>query len=79
MIIQYVDRALHRAHYRLIEDGAFCATVPGLPGVIATGPTVETCRNQLAEVVEGWVLMRVARGLRVPALGGVTVHVKKAS
>ena len=79
MITTYLEKALRRARYRLVDGGVFCATVPGLRGVIATGPTLETCRDQLAEVVEEWVLVRVARGLRVPPLGGTKVEVKKAS
>lgn len=79
MITRYLDRALRRARYREVDDGTFCATVKGLRGVIATGTSLEACREQLAEVVEEWVLVRVARGLRVPALDGVTVEVKKAS
>jgi len=47
--------------------------------VIATAPTVEGCRTQLAEVIEAWILVRVARGLSVPALGRATVQVKRAS
>ncbi len=78
MITTYLDKALRRARYQQV-DGVFCATVPGLPGVIATAPTLEACRDQLAEVIEEWVLVRVARGLRVPPLGGIKVEVKKAS
>ena len=40
---------------------------------------VEECRTQLAEVIEAWVLVRVARGLKVPPIGGATVQVKRAS
>jgi predicted RNase H-like HicB family nuclease len=79
MITTYLDKALRRARYKQVDGGAFCATVPGLQGVLATGSTLETCRDQLAEVVEEWILVRVARGLRVPPLGGVKVEVKKAS
>lgn len=79
MITSYIDEALRRAHYSKLENGTFCATVSALPGVIATGATLERCRDQLAEVVEEWVLVRVARGLRVPPLGRVRVAVKKAS
>ncbi|MBI5497274.1 MAG: type II toxin-antitoxin system HicB family antitoxin [Deltaproteobacteria bacterium] len=77
MIIDYVTEALRRAHYQL-ADGEYCGTVAALPGVISTGVTLEACRDQLAEVVEGWVLVRVARGLPVPRLGRRTVVVKKA-
>jgi predicted RNase H-like HicB family nuclease len=79
MITNYLDKALRRARYKQVDGGVFCATVPGLQGVIATGVTLETCRDELAEVVEEWILVRVARGLRVPPLGGVKVEVKKAS
>lgn len=79
MILKYIDKALRRARYTQPDPGVFCATVPGLRGVIATASTLETCRDQLAEVIEEWVLVRVARGLSVPPIGGVTVSVKKAS
>ena len=78
MITRYLDRALRRARSREVDDGTFCATVRGLRGVIATGTSLESCRDELAEVVEEWVLVRVARGLRVPTLDGATVEVKKA-
>lgn len=77
MISRYVDRALRTAHYSPIDEG-FCATVPALRGVIATGSTVEGCRDQLAEVIEEWVLLRVSRGLSIPAIGGARIQVRKA-
>jgi predicted RNase H-like HicB family nuclease len=79
MISQYVASALERAQYRAIDDGTFAATVRGLKGVVATGATLEACRRDLAEVVEEWVLVRVARGLPVPSLGKVVVKVRRAS
>ncbi len=79
MIRQYVDEALRRAQYDKLEDGTFSAEVPELPGVLATGDALEACREELAEVVEEWVLVRVARGLDVPPLGGIEVKVKHAS
>ena len=79
MIVKYIDKALHRARYVQVDGGSFTGTVPTLRGVLATGATLEACRDQLAEVVEDWVLVRVARGLAVPSLGGARVGVKKAS
>lgn len=79
MIIQYVTTALERAHYRLVDDGTFAATVRGLRGVVATGTGLEACRRDLAEVVEEWVLIRVARGLVVPRLGKAMVTIRRAS
>jgi len=77
MISAYVEKALDRARYDALEDGSFCATVRGLRGVIALGHGVEACRRELAEAVEQWVLVRVACGLAVPRLGGVTVSVRR--
>lgn len=78
MVREYVDDALRRAQYDKLEDGTFYAEVPELRGVLATGDTLEACRTQLGEVVEEWILVRVAKGLRVPPLGGVAVEVKEA-
>jgi predicted RNase H-like HicB family nuclease len=78
MITKYIEKALQKAVYEPLEDGSFYATVPGLRGVIALGRGVEECRHELAEVVEEWVLMRVARGLSVPKLGGLSVSVRRA-
>jgi predicted RNase H-like HicB family nuclease len=78
VIRQYVDEALRSARYDKLEDGTFYGEVPRLRGVLATAETLEECRSQLAEVVEEWILIRVARRLRVPRLGGVQARVKKA-
>jgi predicted RNase H-like HicB family nuclease len=78
MIVRYIEKALARARYEQLEDGSLCATVSGLRGVIAVGRSVEECRRELAEVVEQWVLVRIARRLNVPKLGGVVVKVRRA-
>ena len=79
MILAYVEEALARAQYDRLEDGSYVAEVVGLQGVIGTGDSREACRTNLAEIVEEWVLVRVARGLSVPPLNGITVAVRHAS
>ena len=74
MIRDYIEAALQRAHYELIEDEEpFYGEVPKLQGVWATGKTLEECRQKLAEVVDGWVLIRLARGLDIPPLGQMRI------
>ncbi len=75
MIRAYIDRALARATFDKLEDGTVAGEVPELPGVLATGATEAACRETLAEVIEEWVLVRVSRGLAVPAIDGITVAV----
>ncbi|MBM4061573.1 MAG: type II toxin-antitoxin system HicB family antitoxin [Planctomycetes bacterium] len=77
MISHYLGEALRRARYEP-ADGGFLATVRGLRGVVAHGQTLEACRAQLSEVVEEWVLVRVARGLPVPPLGRARIRVRRA-
>ena len=79
MITRYIEKALGRASYQALEGGSYCATVRGLRGVVALGKTVEECRRELADVIEEWILVRVARGLDVPPIGGVVIKVRRAS
>ncbi len=75
----YLKEALDRAEYEKFEDGSYVAQVPGLQGILGTGATLETCRANLSEVVEEWILVKVSRGLAVPPLGNVVVEIKHAS
>ena len=75
MVLQYIQTALERAHYEIIEDEEpFYGEVPLLAGVWATGKSLEECRRNLAEAIEDWVLFSIAKGLSIPALGEVTIH-----
>ncbi|HEX6811005.1 MAG TPA: type II toxin-antitoxin system HicB family antitoxin [Planctomycetota bacterium] len=78
MISRYLGEALRRARY-VAMPGGYTATVRGLRGVIALARTQAACRAQLSEVVEEWVLVRVARGLPIPRLGRAQIRVRRAS
>jgi predicted RNase H-like HicB family nuclease len=77
MVRQYIDRALHRATYEEPDGGTFTGEVPGLQGALAHADTLESCREQLAEVIEERVLVRVSQGLPLPTVDGVTVAVTR--
>ncbi len=79
MISAYLRKALQEARYELLENGTYYGEVPSLPGVIATADSLEACRDQLAEVIEEWILVRVAKGLKIPPLGPCEIEVRKAS
>jgi predicted RNase H-like HicB family nuclease len=73
MIIHYINEALRRARYEKIEDKEpYYAEIPELPGVWATRPTIEECREH-AETVEDWVLFSIAKGLPIPPIGEATI------
>ena len=70
MIVEYIEAALEKATYEIIEDEEpYYGEVPGLDGVWATGKTLEECRRSLAEVIDGWVIVRLRKGLPIPSIG----------
>lgn len=77
MITEYVEEALRRARYELIEDREtpYYGEVADLPGVWACGPTLELCRQELKDVIEGWILLSVRQSLDIPPLGDIEFHV----
>jgi len=71
MITDYIEAALSKAKYEMIEDEEpYYGEVPELEGVWATGKTLEECRNYLVEVIDGWILVRLRKGLPIPPIGG---------
>jgi predicted RNase H-like HicB family nuclease len=70
MLTEYVEEALKRARYEIINDEEpYYGQVDELRGVWATGKTLEECRNNLKEVIEGWILISIKKGLPIPKLG----------
>jgi predicted RNase H-like HicB family nuclease len=74
MIGEYIQAALERARYELIDDAEpYYGEVRELPGVWASGATLEDCRRGLVEVIEGWIIVRLRNGLDIPPLGDHTI------
>lgn len=73
MIAEFIQAALRRANYEL-EEGVFYANVPELPGVLAYGSTLEECRNQLIEVIEGWLIVGIRHGDAIPVLDTIDLN-----
>jgi len=70
MITEYIAAALSRAKYEIIEDEEpYYGEVPELKGVWATGKTLEECRQNLAEIIDGWLVVKLKKGLPIPPLG----------
>lgn len=75
MIIQYIETALAHARYDVIKDEEpYYGEVPELSGVWATGKTLEECRRNLMEVIDGWIIVRLRRGLPIPPIDNCTIE-----
>ena len=67
MLQNYISNYLNRAKYELIDDGKkFYAEIKELRGVWATGDTLEECRQNLVNTLEGWLILRLRKNLPVP-------------
>ena len=75
MFSEYIQAALTLAEYDTLEDGSYVATVEGLQGVIAIGDSVEECRRDLIEVIEGWIVLRLKLGDSIPPIQGISINV----
>ena len=74
MIIDYINAALAQAHYEIIEDEEpYYGEIPVLSGVYATGKTLEECRKNLEEVIDGWLIIRLRRGMSIPPVQGIII------
>ena len=73
MLTSYIKAAMRRAHYEILSDGgSFYGEIDGLAGVYANAETLEACRDELEEVLEEWILLRVSRQLDLPLSTSIT-------
>lgn len=73
MLSQYMQAALRRARYKLLDDGSWYAEIPDFRGVWANAADVETCRGELAEVLEEWLLLKIHDGDDLPVVDGLKI------
>lgn len=73
MIGEYIRAAMKEARYEILDDGGFYGEVEGLKGVWANADTLEATREELEEVLEEWIALRLSKNLPIPSIGGVTL------
>lgn len=71
MLTNYLQAAMHRAVYEPIDDGTFFAEIPGFDGLWANAETLEACRDELLEVLEGWIILGLRLGHTLPVIDGI--------
>ena len=77
-LAEYIRLAMREAVYEILEDdGSYFGTVPGFQGAWANADTVEECRRELAEVLEGWLTLGFELGHPTPKLPEVELVFKE--
>jgi predicted RNase H-like HicB family nuclease len=80
MLTDYIRAAMHRAKYEVLpDDGSFYGEIPGFDGVYANAATLEVCRDELEEVLEEWILLRVSKNLPLPVVDGIELTIKEVA
>lgn len=80
MLNKYIQAALRHAKYEILaDDGSFYGEVPECNGVYANAETLEQCREELAEVLEEWILFRVHKNCALPEIDGIEIRIKEVA
>ncbi|HEX8230385.1 MAG TPA: type II toxin-antitoxin system HicB family antitoxin [Chloroflexia bacterium] len=67
MLTNYIKAAMRQGRYEILpEDKTYYGEIPGFVGVYANSNTLESCREELKEVLAEWILLRVSRNLPLP-------------
>ena len=74
MFAQYLDKAMRHAQIEQIEqieDGSYFGSIPGFQGVWSNAATEDASRQELREVLEGWILLQIADHTPLPTVDGL--------
>ena len=79
MLTEYIEAAMRKAKYEILcDDNTFYGSIPGFDGVYANAEDLETCRSELKEVLEEWIMLGISRHLPLPAVDGIRLVVEEA-
>ena len=76
MLIEYINKAMSKAVYEKLEDGTYSGKIPQTPGVIAFGESLYQCQEELKSVLEGWLIVKIRHGDKLPIIGGINLNNK---
>jgi predicted RNase H-like HicB family nuclease len=77
MIVKYIDRAMSKAVYDKLDDGSFAGKIPQCPGVIAFGETLYQCEQELKASLEGWLIVKLRHGDKLPVISNISLNKRK--
>ena len=80
MLTKYTQAALRQAKYEILEDdGSFYGEIAICNGVFSNASSLEECREQLEEVLEEWILLRVYKNLEIPVIDGIELTINETA
>ncbi len=77
MLTEYIHSAMRNAHYTVLpENEGYYGRIEGLRGVWANCETLEECREELREVLEGWIALGLEMGHLIPIIDNIDLNVR---
>jgi len=74
ILTAFTNAAMREAKYRILEDGSFFGEIPSCPGVWANQQSLEDCREELQEVLEEWLIVKLRDHDPLPQIGGIDLN-----
>jgi predicted RNase H-like HicB family nuclease len=76
MLIEYVNKAMSKAVYDKLEDGTYSGKISLCPGVVAFGESLYECEKELRSSLEGWLIVKIRYGDKLPVIGKINLNKK---
>lgn len=71
---EYINKALEKAVYEVLEDGTYAAEIPECQGVIALGKSLDECKEELKSVLEDWIILGLKLAHPIPIIDGIDLN-----
>lgn len=76
MLIEYIAKALQQATYKQLEDKNWFGEIKGFNGVWASAKSIEACRQELIEVLEEWLFLKIRDHNPIPTIEGAPLKIQ---
>ncbi len=77
MLTNYINKAMHKATYELLEDKTYYGEIPECQGVWANTQTLEACREELQDALEGWIVLGLRLGHTLPIIDDINLSISQ--
>ncbi len=74
ILSEYIEQAMEQAEYDTLEEDSFSGRIPSCKGVIAFGPTLRICQDELRSVLEDWIPVGLKLGHSLPVIAGIDLN-----
>jgi len=74
ILTDYVEQAMANAVYDKLEDSTFAGRIPLCKGVVAFGPTLRECEDELRSTLEDWILVGLKLGHTLPVIANIDLN-----